>query len=84
MRNKNINQKYIADFFGIEDTEEGRAELEEIGSKLKRVVYEHDSEICRIDTDPDGMYFIEVGSVVVLEKDSTTGRTSACWVQPGC
>lgn len=69
MRNKNINQKYIADFFGIEDTEEGRAELEEIGSKLKRVVYEHDSEICRIDTDPDGMYFIEVGSVVVLDRD---------------
>ena len=64
-----INESYIADFFGIEDTEEGAEELADIRSRLKKIVFKNNTDICVIDDDPDGMYFIESGAVVVLDRD---------------
>ncbi|MBR6451566.1 MAG: cyclic nucleotide-binding domain-containing protein [Lachnospiraceae bacterium] len=69
MSDRRINRKYIADFFGIGDSEEDKAELAELGTKLKKIVYENGEDICRIDEEPDGMFFIEAGSVAVLDKD---------------
>ncbi len=67
---KKINQKYIASFFGLGDSEEDRQELEEIESKLIKVTYDNGQDICTIDSDGDGMYFIESGTVVVLDANN--------------
>lgn len=64
-----INDKYIADFFGIDMTEEGAAELKEIKSHLQRMVFEHNQDICKVDEEPDGMYFLESGTAIVLGRD---------------
>ncbi len=66
---KKINDKYLSDFFGIDDSAEGRAELEEIKNKLIRQQYENGQDICVIDGDPDCMYFLESGTAVVLGRD---------------
>lgn len=66
---KRINDAYIQAFFGIEDTGEGRAELEEIKSKLIRLQYENGDDICVIDDEADGMYFLESGTAVVLDRE---------------
>lgn len=64
---KRINSNYIARFFSLsEDDEE---ELHEIESKLKKQVYDNGQDICTIDSDPDGMFFIESGTAVVLDGD---------------
>ncbi len=64
-----INERFLADFFGIEDSEEGNAELAEIKSRLTRQVYKNNTDICIVDTEADGMYFIESGAVIVLDRD---------------
>ena len=64
-----IDDRYIAEFFGIEDTEEGAAELSDVTSKLKRMVFNNNEDICTVDSEPDGMFFIDSGSVVVLDRD---------------
>lgn len=66
---KKINQNYIAAFFGIDDSEEGLQELAEIESKLHKVVYENHQDICKINSEADGMYFIESGTAVVLDEN---------------
>ncbi len=67
---KKIDKNYIAAFFGIDDSKEGIEELAEIESKLSKVVYENGQDICKIDSEADGMYFIESGTVVVLDKNN--------------
>ncbi len=64
-----ISEKYIGEFFGLLPDEAGKAELAEIKSKLKKIVYEHGHDIVTIDEDPDGMYFIESGTAVVLGRE---------------
>lgn len=66
---KKINDAYIRSFFGIEDNEEGNAELSEIKQKLVRLQYENGADIIVIDAEPDGMYFLESGTAVVLGRD---------------
>lgn len=66
---KKINQNYIAAFFGIDDSEEGKQELAEIESRLHKVVYENHQDICKINSEADGMYFIESGTAVVLDEN---------------
>ena len=66
---KKINQNYIASFFGLGSGEKDLAELAEIESKLTKVFFENDRDICTIGSEADGMYFIESGSVVVLDGD---------------
>ena len=64
-----INSKYIRDFFGIEESPEGDKELETITEKMIKVKYENGEDICTIDDDPDGMFFLESGTAVVLGRD---------------
>ena len=66
---KKINQKYIAAFFGLDDSDEGQAELAEIESKLQKESYENGQDICKIGSEADGMYFIESGTLVVLDEN---------------
>ena len=61
-----INERFIAEFFGIQQDEDGKKELAEIKSKLKKMVFENGRDICVYDEEPDGMYFIESGMAVVL------------------
>lgn len=64
-----IDKSYIRSFFGIENTPEGDAELEEIMPKLERQEYIHGQDIVTIDGDPDGMYFLESGTAVVIDRE---------------
>ncbi len=68
---KRINDDYIRSFFGIEDSEEGNAELEGIKQKLEKVQFENGEDICVIDDEADGMYFLESGTAVVLGRDGS-------------
>ena len=63
-----INDKYIANFFGM-DLKENAKDIESIRSGLKKQVYTNNSDICVIDGEPDGMFFIESGAVQVLDAD---------------
>lgn len=64
-----INDRYLKDFFGLDDSDGSREELEEIKQSLIREIYENGADICTIDDEADGMYFIESGRVVVLNRD---------------
>lgn len=64
-----ISEKYIGEFFGLTPDETGKQELAEIKGKLKKMVFEHGHDIVTIDEEPDGMYFIESGTAVVLGRE---------------
>ncbi|MBO4337557.1 MAG: cyclic nucleotide-binding domain-containing protein [Lachnospiraceae bacterium] len=64
-----INEKYLADFFGIDINSEGNEELAGIKAGLKKLSYKNNDDICKIGTPADGMYFIEHGAAVVLDSD---------------
>ena len=66
---KKINDSFIQEFFGIGDGEAGKAELEQIKEKLVRLRYENGADICVIDDEADGVYFLESGTAVVLDRD---------------
>ncbi len=66
-----INDKYIRNFFDIEDTEEGKKVLAGIKAGLKKLVFKNNEDICTVDTDGDGMFFIESGTVLVLDAEDT-------------
>ncbi len=65
-----ISEKFLYDFFGIAPDNAGRQELCEIKGKLKRLVYENGCDIVTVDGEPDGMYFIESGTAVVLGREN--------------
>ena len=69
MAEKRINDRFLREFFGIDDTPEGREELEEIKKKLVRIQFENGKDICTIDGEPDGMFFLESGTAVVLGRE---------------
>ncbi len=64
-----IDDEYLRDFFGIEKGEEADRELSEIRAKLVLQKYRDGEDVCLIDGEPDGMFFIESGSAVVLDRD---------------
>ena len=69
MPTRQIDKEYIRAFFGIENSPEGEAELAAIGEKLERLVFRNGQDICTVDGEPDGMYFLESGTAVVLDRD---------------
>lgn len=69
MTQNRIDDKFISEFFGISDTPDGKRELEDIKKKLIRQQYENGKDICTIDGEPDGMFFLETGTAVVLGRD---------------
>ena len=68
MEKHQISDDYLREFFGIPGDEEGNAELEEIKSRLVRLQFKHGEDICRIDDEADGMYFLESGTAAVLNR----------------
>ena len=69
MAQTQIDDAYIRDFFGIGSDAAGDRELADIRKKLRRITFEHGQDICTIDEKPDGLFFLESGSVVVLDRD---------------
>ena len=69
MSNQRIDDAYLRDFFGIRDDAEGRRELADIRRRLERVQFDHNEDICTIDQESDGMYFLESGTAVVLDRE---------------
>ena len=69
MAKQRIDDEYLQGFFGISGDEEGRRELAEIRGKLERLQYEHDADICTVDEEADGMFFLESGTAVVLDRE---------------
>lgn len=66
---RSIDDSYLRDFFGIGTDETGELELEEIRGKLERLQFQNGEDICTIDGPPDGMFFLESGSAVVLGRE---------------
>ena len=66
---KNIDDRFLRNFFEIDESPEGDGELAEIRKKLVEVSFEHGDEICGIDSEPDGIYFLESGTAEVLGRD---------------
>ncbi len=64
-----IDDEYLREFFGIRPDAEGRRELADIRSRMERIEYRHNEDICTIDQESDGMYFLESGTAVVLDRD---------------
>ena len=64
-----IDRDYLRTLFGIEDGPEGEAELDGIVGKLERLRFRNGEDICTIDGEPDGMYFLESGTAVVLDRE---------------
>ena len=69
MSESRIDEKYLKEFFGIEDDPAGEKQLHEIAQKLEKVVFENGRDIIKIDDDADGMYFLESGTAVVLGRN---------------
>ncbi|MBP5166674.1 MAG: cyclic nucleotide-binding domain-containing protein [Oscillospiraceae bacterium] len=64
-----INDDYIRDFFGISADEAGEKELADIKSRLVPLRFDHGQDICTIEGEPDGMFFLESGTAIVLSRD---------------
>ncbi len=69
MAPRSIDETYLRGFFGIDSGPEGEAELEEIRSRLTRLHFTNGQDICTIDGEADGMFFLESGTAVVLDRD---------------
>ena len=69
MSEEKISEQYLHDFFGIEKDEAGRAEVAEIRSKLEKLHFHNGEDICTVDAEPDGMFFLLTGTAVVLNRD---------------
>lgn len=68
MPTKQIDKAYLRAFFAIENSPEGEDEITAISEKLERLQYSNGQDICTIDGEPDGMFFLESGTAVVLDR----------------
>jgi Na+/H+ antiporter NhaC len=64
-----IDDDFLRSFFGLGDTQEDLNELEDIRSRLIRLQFKDGEDICTVDAEPDGMYFLESGVALVLDRD---------------
>ena len=64
-----IDDAYLRSFFSLGEGPEDQAELEDIRSRLVRIQYRNEEDICTIDGEPDGMFFLESGVALVLDRD---------------
>ena len=69
MEVRQIDDAFLRSFFSIPQGEEGEAELAEIRGKLIRKQFRHGQDICTIDGEADGMFFLESGTAVVLDRE---------------
>ena len=66
---KRISDKYLKDFFNLDDSDESKADLDNLVGKLKKLTFEHGENIITAGEDADGMFFIESGAATVLNKN---------------
>ena len=69
MPTNQINDQYLRSFFGIDASPAGDAELAALREKLIRKKFGQGQDICTIDGEADGMYFLESGTAVVLDRE---------------
>ena len=79
MEGETITRDYIRNFFQLSDSEQDASLLDYIMSHLKSEEYEHHSFICRTGDEANEMFFIESGSIFVLDKDGEVNNE----LQPG-
>ena len=64
-----IDDDFLRHFFGLGTDRAAQAELADIRSRLIRIQFNNEESICTIDEEPDGMYFLESGAALVLDRD---------------
>ena len=64
-----IDDDFLRTFFSLGDSEEDRRELVDIRSRLIRISFTDGQDICTVDALPDGMYFLESGVALVLNRE---------------
>lgn len=64
---KIVTKDYIRKFFCLSEEEE--EELDFIYSKLERITYKNGEDICTIDGEGDGMFFLESGMAAVINRE---------------
>ncbi|MBE7003381.1 MAG: cyclic nucleotide-binding domain-containing protein [Ruminococcaceae bacterium] len=71
MPKQQIDKKYLREFFKLGEGESAERELVRIAKGLERLQFENGQDICTIDDEPDGMYFLESGTAAVLNREGT-------------
>jgi CRP-like cAMP-binding protein len=66
-----IDKSYLREFFKLGEGEEAERELVRLSKKLVRLQFENGQDICTIDAEADGFFFLESGSAAVLDRDGT-------------
>ncbi|MBO4914847.1 MAG: cyclic nucleotide-binding domain-containing protein [Oscillospiraceae bacterium] len=69
MAKQQIDKKYLREFFKLGEGDSAERELIRIAKSLERMQFENGQDICTIDAEPDGMYFLESGSAAVLDRN---------------
>ena len=64
-----IDEHYLRSFFAFGTDEAADAEIAQINEKLIPMEFSDGQDICKIDDDADGMFFIDVGSAIVLSRE---------------
>lgn len=68
-KRESIDENYLRSFFAFGIDEASQEEIEHINSALIPMEFSDGQDICVIDDDADGMFFIDVGSAVVLDRE---------------
>lgn len=69
MTENNTGTVFVREFFNLGDSPEDLLEMQRIEKHLHRLTFENGRDICRAGEDADGLYFIESGSAVVLDRN---------------
>ena len=64
-----IDDEFLCGFFGMGTSPEELADMAELRARLVRLQFENGQDICTIDGPPDGMFFLESGVALVLDRD---------------
>lgn len=64
-----IDDEFLCGFFGMGTSPGELADMAELRARLVRLQFENGEDICTIDGPPDGMFFLESGVALVLDRD---------------
>lgn len=71
MPKQQLDKNYLREFFKLGEGDAAEREIVRIAGSLTCMQFENGEDICTIDDEPDGMYFLESGCVAVLDRDGT-------------
>lgn len=71
MAGQALDKQYLRDFFRLGEGQAAEKEVIRIAKSLTCLQFENGEDICTIDDEPDGMYFLESGCAAVLDRDGT-------------